>query len=125
MSRENKLFYSAVFSVLLFVFAGWIAAIFFNFSPENASAITVSGGITTINFVIGILSINLTIKRSQTMFMAAFFGGMLFRLALLLTAVIISLTILELKQNSFIFSIFFFYILYLIAEVVLLNFKRH
>jgi hypothetical protein len=50
---------------------------------------------------------------------------MIIRLALLLTAVLISLTVLELKQNSFIFSIFIFYILYLITEIVHLIFKRH
>lgn len=125
MTTENKILYFVVFLVLFSIFLGWLGVFAGYFSPASLLAVTVGGIITTTNFVFGLFSINIGLKRSNQLFMALFFGGMILRLAILLAAVIISLTILELKQNSFIFSIFIFYILYLITEVVHLIFKRH
>lgn len=125
MSKENKLLYFVVFLVSFSVLAGWAGVLIGFFTTRSTAAVTVGGFITTLNFLFGVYSLNIAYKRSNQMFMAVFFGGMMIRLALLLTAVIISLTVLELKQNSFIFSIFIFYILYLLAEVVHLINKRH
>ncbi len=125
MIKDNKLLYSVVILVVFFVLAGWTSVFLGLFAIESAVALTVGGLITTSNFLLGIYSLSIANKRSEQMFVAIFFGGMIIRLALLLTAVLISLTVLELKQNSFIFSIFIFYILYLITEIVHLIFKRH
>jgi len=125
MIKENRLLYFILLLVVFFVLLGWASSFLGLFTTESAVAVTVSGFITTLNFLLGIYSLNIAYKRSDQMFMAIFFGGMILRLALILTAVLISLSFLELKQNSFIFSIFIFYILYLITEVVYLIFKRH
>ncbi|MBZ0199834.1 MAG: hypothetical protein K8H86_08200 [Ignavibacteriaceae bacterium] len=125
MKKEDKIVYFVVFLVLLSIVVGWLGVSAGYFSSSNLLAVTVSGIITTLNFTLGLFAIKLGLKRSDQFFMALFFGGMIVRLTLLLTSVIISLTVLELKQNSFIFSIFIFYILYLITEVVHLIFKRH
>jgi hypothetical protein len=73
--------------------------------------------ITTINFILGILSIKLSLKKSVKAFLILFLGGMVFRLLLMLAEVFICLKILELKGNNFIFLVFIFYVFYQIIEI--------
>ena len=77
-----------------------------------------------INFSFGILSINLSIKRSDKFFLITLWGGLLFRLIIGLTLVIITLIFLEINTYGFIFSIFFFYIFYLFIEIFYLDLRR-
>lgn len=125
MTKTSKLYTISIVFVLISVAVFWISSYLGYTDYKDAAAVTVSGFITSFNFILGVLAINFGMRRSDQIFMGVFFGGMILRLIILLSAVLISLTVLELKENSFIFSIFFFYILYLIAEVLLLIFKRH
>ena len=76
-----------------------------------------AGIITTTNFILGVLSIKFGLKKSLNAFLILFLGGMVFRLFLMLFAVFICLKFLELRVNSFIFSVFIFYIFYQIIEI--------
>jgi len=80
--------------------------------------------LSLINFTVGILSINLSIKRSDKFFLITLWGGLLFRLIIGLTLVIITLIFLEINTYGFIFSIFFFYIFYLFIEIFYLDLRR-
>jgi len=51
-------------------------------------------------------------------------GGTVLRMFLLIGMVIAGLKILELSRNSFIFSVLFFYIFYLIIEIFYLNLRK-
>lgn len=80
--------------------------------------------ICSFNFLLGILSINIGLKKKVEIFFKFIFGGMVFRMILTLLMVFLSLKFLELSQNSFIFSIFFFYVFYLIIEILYLNTRK-
>ncbi len=88
------------------------------------SSFAIAGGLTTFNFVLGLLAIKIGISRSDKIFILSILGGMLIRMILLLGVVFISLKFLEINHNSFIFTVLFFYIYYLIIEIIYLNFKR-
>lgn len=82
------------------------------------------GIITTVNFFLGVLSIKLGINKSAKSFLIFFLGGIVLRLFLLLISVFICLKFLELKGNSFIFSVFIFYFFYLIIEIFYVIYKN-
>jgi len=78
-----------------------------------------------INFSIGFLLIKFSIDKSEKVFLFALWGGLLFRLILGLTLVLIILIFLEINTYGFIFSILFFYVFYLFIEIFYLNLGRN
>lgn len=80
--------------------------------------------LSLLNFAIGFLLIKLSIRKSDKVFLTLLWGGLLFRLLISLSLVIITLNFLEINSYGFIFSIFFFYIFYLIIEILYLNLRR-
>jgi len=93
-------------------------------SVQDLSSVIYAGGVTTINFILGMLSIKIGLKKSPKGFIIAFLGGMIFRLFLLLGMVFICIKFLELSRNSYIFLILFFYVFFLIIEILYLNTKK-
>ena len=80
--------------------------------------------ISTLIFLIGILLINFSINKSNKVFLLALWGGLLIKLILGLLAILITLIFLEINAYGFIFSILFFYIYYLIIEIIYLDLRR-
>jgi len=80
--------------------------------------------LSIINFIIGFLLINYGLRKSDKIFLTTLWGGLLFRLILGLSLVILVLNFLEINAYGFIFSILFFYFFYLMIEILYLNFKR-
>ncbi len=87
-------------------------------------SILYGGIITTTNFILGVLSIKFGVKKSDKGFLILFLGGMVLRLFLMLNSVFVCLKFLELKGNSFIFSVFIFYFFYLIIEFFYVIYKN-
>lgn len=81
--------------------------------------------IMTLGFGLGVLVNVIGIKRSNVIFFASVWGGMFLRLILLTVMTFLTLKFLEINQNTFIFSSFIFYILYLIFEVIYLNLRKN
>ncbi len=77
-----------------------------------------------INFTIGVLLIKFSANKSNKIFLLALWGGILFRLILGLSLVLITLIFLEINTYGFIFSILFFYVFYLLIEIFYLNLGR-
>ena len=77
-----------------------------------------------INFTIGVLLIKFSANKSNKIFLLALWGGILFRLILGLSLVLITLIFLEINTYGFIFSFFFFYVFYLLIEIFYLNLGR-
>ncbi len=108
----------ALFCVLYFILlSGKIQVLSFN-------AISIALGLTTVNFLLGILAVKIGIYKSDKIFITSILGGMTIRLLILLGAVFISLKFLEINHNNFIFTLLFFYIYYLSIEIFYLNFKK-
>jgi hypothetical protein len=80
--------------------------------------------ITFLNFTLGLLFIFFGINRPVKTFLISIFGGLVFRLAIMLVLVVVSLKFLEINEISFIFSLLFFYIFYAIIEIIYLNFSK-
>jgi len=80
--------------------------------------------LSTINFVIGVSLIKFSINKSDHIFLLSLWGGILFRLILGLSLVLITLIFLEINTYGFIFSILFFYVFYLLIEIFYLNLGR-
>jgi len=80
--------------------------------------------VAILNFLTGLLIIRFSIEKSEKIFLLALWGGMLSRLILGISLVLISLIFLEINTAGFIFSILFFYVFYLLLEIFYLNLSR-
>lgn len=80
--------------------------------------------ISLLNFLIGFLLIKFSLRRSEKIFLLSLWGGLLLRLILGLTLILITLIFLEINTYGFIFSILFFYVFYLLIEIFYLNLGR-
>jgi hypothetical protein len=98
--------------------------LFSNLSSLLYKSILLGTFLSFFNFTVGFLLIKLSIKKSDKVFLTMLWGGLLFRLLISLSLVIITLKFLEINAYGFIFSIFFFYIFYLIIEILYLNLRR-
>lgn len=79
----------------------------------------------TFNFFIGYLSIRYGLEKSDKAFFVIVFGGLIIRLFLMFTLIVIALKLLFVSLNSFIFTTFIFYFYYLIAEIFILTQKKN
>ena len=77
-----------------------------------------------LNFLFGLIFLFIGISRPEKTFLMTFYGGILFRLLILLVIVVLIVKSLEINVNSFIFSLLFFYFFYLTVEIIYLNFRK-
>jgi hypothetical protein len=77
-----------------------------------------------LNFLLGIFFILFGVDKSPNIFLQSVFAGVLVRLVILLTIVILTLKFLEINDFSYIFSLLFFYIFYVIIEVIYLILRK-
>ena len=79
---------------------------------------------TTLNFIIASASIEKSYKKPHKNVLNSFLIWMGIRVVILIMLVLISLKFLDINQNSFIFSTLFYYIYYLIIEVIFIIIKE-
>lgn len=81
--------------------------------------------ISTFNLIIGLVSIHFGLEKNDRIFLIVVFGGLIFRLFLMLGLIIIALEFLFVSLNSFIFTTFIFYFYYLLVEIFVLTRKKN
>jgi len=87
-------------------------------------SILLGAGFSILNFTIGILLIKFSVNKSDRIFLLSLWGGLLLRLIIGLSLVLITLFFLEINTYGFIFSILFYYVFYLVIEIFYLNLGR-
>lgn len=115
--KSNKIIIYTILIVFIFTTTLYILSSINYISNVIAYSGYIAILFTTINYALGMLAIKIGINQNYKIFMISVFGGMLFRLTLLILLVFIALEFLDISRNIFIFLILFFYILYLISEV--------
>ncbi len=125
MISIKKLFlFASAFLVLTFLLI--IILYLLNFlSEEFFKSFMLAGAITTFNAGLGTISIKSGINKPEKMFFQRLFGGMVIRFLTTLIMVVLAMLFLELNRISFIFSILFFYIFYLLVEIIYLNIRQN
>ena len=111
---------STLISLLIIAFLSYFSI--WNFITFYS--ILIGASIVVLNFFIGFLFIKFSLGKSDKIFFAMLWGGLVFRLISILILVLIMLKFLELNTFGFIFSILFFYVFYLIIEILYLNLKK-
>ncbi|OGU41002.1 MAG: hypothetical protein A2058_03195 [Ignavibacteria bacterium GWA2_36_19] len=123
-SPKKLILFSSAFLAITFL----ISALLFYLdvlSKDDFKAFLLAGIITAFNTGLGIISIKSVINKPESVFIQRLFGGMVIRFFTTLIMVVLALLFLELKRISFIFSILFFYIFYLVVEIIYLNFRQN
>ena len=122
MTPKSILISSIVFSVVLLI-ALFILSQFKE--PQIIyNSILLGDASAFMNFLLGIFFILFGIDKQTNIFLQSIFVGVLVRLIILLTIVILTLKFLEINDLSYIFSLLFFYIFYIIIEVIYLILRK-
>jgi hypothetical protein len=79
--------------------------------------------LSTINIFLGYISIEMARGKSMTVFLKYVLGGMSLRLLFLLVALFFVIKVLQLHLIAFVVSLFLYYIIYLIFEILYIDKK--
>jgi hypothetical protein len=112
--------------ILIFLFGSFLIAgypMYLFASQEVIVAVIAGAVISTINIFLGYVSIEIAYGKSMTKFMKWIFGGMGLRLLILLAAIYIAVKVLQFHLFGFIVSLFAFYSVYLILEIIYIDQK--
>jgi len=123
---KTKRFFLIVL-IIIPIFFGGISILYFAdiLSYSEFFSVQIGFWITTCNFLSVMISAKISIEKSEKTFIKIIFGSMIIRLLLFLSVILISLIFLDINRNSYIFSIFIFYIFYMIVEVFYLNLLKN
>jgi hypothetical protein len=124
MIKTKRVFLFVLIFVLLIIIGNTALLLSEVFSSSQFISVFIGLGITTLNFAAGITSAKISLKKTKEGFIKIVYGSMIIRLFSMLLIVLFVLLFLDINTNSFIFSIFIFYILYLFAEVYYLNLPK-
>jgi hypothetical protein len=92
-------------------------------SPAVIVAFLAGAALSTANVLIGFLTIELTFEKSYTTFLKAVLGGMGLRMLAMLGAMMLLIAMLHLHAVVFTVSLFGFYVVYLVLEILYLQKK--
>ncbi|MGQ9643026.1 MAG: hypothetical protein ACUVT3_04130, partial [Ignavibacterium sp.] len=100
-----------------------IQFLYFSSSIDFASYKSYTFGIiiAALNFLIGFLTIRIGLNKPNKSFLIIVFGGVVIRFFLIFALIILTLSFLYVRMNSFIFTTFTIYFYYLIVEVLYLK----
>ncbi len=87
-------------------------------SHKDLFSVNLSAIYVTVNFVIAVISIDMMESKPLDKAFGTYVIGMAIRMVVLILLIIFSIKFLDIKRNSFIFSILIFYIYYLIIEII-------
>jgi len=122
--KENKLLKISFWLVFTSLFVLLILNRLSLLSYKGLYSVYLPAVFTTVNFIIVAASIEKSYKKPFKNVLNSFLLWMGIRVAILILLVIISLKFLDINQNSFIFSTLFYYIYYLIIEVIFIIIKE-
>jgi len=122
MTSKKFLSISFIFSIVLFLVL--LLLLINNDNKLLFRSIILGNTIGFLNLLIGLIFIFVGLERSDKIFLQSVFAGILTRLLVLLTLVVLTLKFLEINDFSFIFSLLFFYFFFIIIEVIYLILRK-
>ena len=125
MTSRKKFFLFAFIFLIISLLLITLLLLLNILTEKQFNSIIIGWTITTFNIGLGIISIKSGLNKSEMVFIRRIFGGMVVRFVVILVLVVLALLFLELNRISFIFSVLFYYIFYLIIEIIYLNFSQN
>jgi hypothetical protein len=92
-------------------------------SPEVITAAAVGAVLSTVNVLLGYLTIEYAFDKSYTVFLKAVLGGMGLRMLMLLCMLIVLILVFHMHTVALTVSLLGFYLIYLILEVLFIQKK--
>lgn len=120
--QRNKLF--IFFSVVVPFMALIILSVLFasgqiDFSLFKSHSLGIL--IASLNFLIGFIAVRIGLNKPNKSFLLIVFGAVVIRFFLIFSLIILTLSFLYVRMNSFIFTTFIFYFYFLIVEILYLK----
>jgi len=122
MTSKKFLSISFTFSVVIF-----LVLFLLLINTDNKvlfRSIILGNTIGFLNLSLGLIFIFFGLEKPDKIFLQSVFAGILTRLILLLTLVVLTLKFLEINDFSFIFSLLFFYFYFILIEVIYLILRK-
>ena len=113
-------------NILIVILCSFIISVYplYAFASKGIVIAVISGALlSTVNMMLGYISIEMAYKGSMTKFMKWILGGMGIRLLLLLAVLLFVIKVLKLHLLAFIISLFAFYAVYLVLEILYIDKK--
>jgi hypothetical protein len=120
----NRLFFIFLIPPVIFLFILLYLMLFSDIDVKFLISLFYGFIVSSINFILGILSIRFGLQKSDKIFLIVVFGGLVIRLFITLILILIALKLLLISRNSFIFTTFILYFYYLIVEIFILTQKK-
>ena len=120
----NKLFFIFLIPPVIFLFILLYLMLFSDIDAKFLISLFYGFIVSSINFILGILSFRFGLQKSDKIFLIVVFGGLVIRLFITLILILIALKLLLISRNSFIFTTFILYFYYLIVEIFILTQKK-
>lgn len=120
LNKKLFIFFSVIIPLIAFLIFQFL---YFSNSLDFTSYKSYTFGIiiAALNFLIGFLTIRIGLNKPNKSFLIIVFGGVIIRFFLIFALIILTLSLLYVRMNSFIFTTFTFYFYYLIVEVLYLK----
>ncbi len=120
----SKKFLSISFSLSIVIFLVLSLLLLNSDNKVLFRSILIGNAIGFLNLLIGLIFIFIGLEKPDKIFLQSVFLGILTRLVVLLTLVVLTLKFLEINDFSFIFSLLFFYFFFIIIEVIYLILRK-
>jgi len=117
---KNKLILSGSLFVLLTLLLALM--LFIRIFDENeAFSLGLASFIGLCNFILFVVFVQISLKKSNKTFLILNFGGMIFRLFLMLIVIFIALIYLKVDRYAFIFGLLFWYMFFQLFEILIVK----
>jgi hypothetical protein len=120
----NRLFFIFLIPPVIFLFILLYLMLFSDIDAKFLISLFYGFIVSSINFILGILSFRFGLQKSDKIFLIVVFGGLVIRLFITLILILIALKLLLISRNSFIFTTFILYFYYLLVEIFILTQKK-
>ena len=111
--------------LVIFCFAGAALLTYFPISEFATSEVIhgiIAGGVMSfINLLLGYVAIEISYERSHTTFLKYVLGGMVLRLMLMWSALLVLIRLYHFHSASLMLSLLFFYVMNLVLEIFYLQ----
>lgn len=117
---KNRLILTALLFLLVMILVGVMVYLGY-LNSTLALSLAMASAVGLANFIFFVLFMRFSLKKSNKIFLVMNFGGMIFRLILMLFVVFLVLFYLKVDRYAFIFGLLFWYLFFQVFEILIVK----
>ena len=117
---KNRLILTALLFLLVMILVGVMVYLGY-LNSTLALSLAMASAVGLANFIFFVLFMRFSLKKSNKIFLVMNFGGIIFRLILMLFVVFLVLFYLKVDRYAFIFGLLFWYLFFQVFEILIVK----